>query len=164
VLKLSWLVAVPQGARSDLRVILWWEQRRLPYNVIVGGVGLISLLLFELAISRAGAVKPGDDPVEPVAVLATALAMNIAYTAGWVVEIVMRRLSPEKSLVIGPALLKLGLTFSVALVLLPAAWWGAVWASHAVLHRQMTLQEASSLSSVSWSYPKSDDSRLHFGS
>jgi hypothetical protein len=131
VLVPSWLFDVPQGDRSDLRVILWWEQRRIPYNLIVGCVGLCSLAFFELAISRTGELKPGEDAVEPMALFVAPFLVNIAYTAGWVVEIVTRRLSPKGRPAVGPILLKLGLTFSALVALFPAAFWGARWAAHA---------------------------------
>ena len=58
------------------------------------------------------------------------------YTAGWVVEIVTRRLSPKGRPAVGPVLLKLGLTFSVLATVSPAAFWGARWAAHAAGFRR----------------------------
>ena len=46
------------------------EFRRVPYNLIVGVIGAISLLLFFLFISLAHKLKPGyQDAVEPMALL-----------------------------------------------------------------------------------------------
>ena len=44
------MFSAPLGHRSALDVILWWELRRLPYNLIVGFVGLCSLVFFGLAL------------------------------------------------------------------------------------------------------------------
>src|SRR6185503_20909678 len=82
----EWMFSVREGERSATDIILWWELRRIPYNLIVGPTGLISLLLFYFFISRTNALKPGEDAVEPIALLAAPVVMNICYTAGWVVE------------------------------------------------------------------------------
>ncbi len=132
VVTASWMFSVPAGDRSDLRVILWWEQRRLPYNLIVGFVGLCSLAFFALASWQSGELKSGEDAVEPLALLAAPVAANVAYTAGWITEIATRNLWPGKAATIGPALLRLGLLLSVGLELVPSAAWGFRWAAHAL--------------------------------
>jgi hypothetical protein len=126
------MFTVPLGDRSDLRVILWWEQRRLPYNLIVGIVGLCSFAIFGLAIWQSGALKAGEDAVEPLALLAAPILVNIAYTAGWITEIAARRLWPEKAAPIGPVLLRIGLVLSIGLELIPSVAWGIRWAAHAI--------------------------------
>ncbi len=130
--KASWMFTVPPGDRSDLRVILWWEQRRLPYNLIVGSVGLCSLAFFGLAIWKSGGLKPGEDAVEPLALLALPILVNVAYTAGWITEIAARRLWPGRAAPIGPALLRIGLVLSIGLELLPSVAWGINWVAHAM--------------------------------
>ena len=126
------MFTVPPGDRSDLRVILWWEQRRLPYNLIVGFVGVCSLVFFGLAIWQSGVLKLGEDAVEPLALFAAPIFVNIAYTAGWITEIAVRRLWPGKTTPIGPALLRIGLVFSIGLELIPSVAWGIYWAAHAI--------------------------------
>jgi hypothetical protein len=130
--KTSWMFTVPPGDRSDLRVILWWEQRRLRYNLIVGLVGLCSLAFFGVAISRSGALHPGEDAVEPLALLAAPIVVNIAYTAGWITEIAARSFLPTKAASLGPTLLRIGLVLTVGLELLPSVVWGVHWATHAM--------------------------------
>jgi hypothetical protein len=130
VVTASWMFSVPPGDCSDLRVLLWWEQRRLPYNLIVGFVGLCSLAFFGLAIWQSGGFKPGEDAVEPLALLAAPIAANVAYTGGWITEIATRNLWPGKAPAIGPALLRIGLLLSVGLELVPSVAWGFRWAAH----------------------------------
>jgi hypothetical protein len=48
--KASGLFSASPGHRSALDVILWWELRRLSYNLIVGCVGLCSFAFFGLAL------------------------------------------------------------------------------------------------------------------
>jgi hypothetical protein len=130
--KTSWMFSVPPGDRSDLRVILWWEQRRIPYNLIVGLVGLCSFAFFSLAVLQSGDLKPGEDAIEPLALLAAPIVINIAYTAGWITEIAARNLRPGKATPIGPALLRIGLLLSIGLALIPSVVWGIRWAAHAM--------------------------------
>ena len=92
----DWLFSVPSGQRSLRDIILWWEARRLPYNLIVGGVGLCSLLLFFAFTGASGKLAPGEDAVEPFALLAAPFLLNICYTAGWVTEVLFGRVWSAK--------------------------------------------------------------------
>jgi hypothetical protein len=73
----------------------------------------------------SGALQPGEDPVEPLLWIFAPLLWNIGYTAGWVGELLLRRVRGRENRVFGPLCLGLGLIFSVGVVLLPAAPWGA---------------------------------------
>ena len=123
----TWLFSEHEENASWLHVILWWELRRIPYNLIVGFLGIISLLLFFFFIISAHALEPGEDAVEPIALVAGVIGMNVFYTAGWVVEICVRVICRQRSPAVGPALLKSGLTFSVVLVSLPTTIWLFRW-------------------------------------
>src|SRR5262245_54057991 len=105
----EWMFSVREGERSATDIILWWELRRIPYNLIVGTTGLISLLLFYFFISRTNALEPGEDAVEPIALLAAPVVMNICYTAGWVVEGFFDKAQADENEVLGPKLLRSGL-------------------------------------------------------
>jgi len=122
----TWLFSEHEENASWLHVILWWEVRRIPYNLIVGLLGMISLLLFFFTIS-ARVLEPGEDAIEPLALVATVIGMNVFYTAGWVVELCVRVVCCQRSPTVGPALLKLGLILSVVLVLLPSTVSLFVW-------------------------------------
>lgn len=106
------------------RVVLWWEIRRIPYNVLVGLYGISCLLIFCWAIETSGHLKPGEDAVEPIALFAAPFGVNIFYTLGWLVEVPARTLSPSLSPRFGPLLLKLGIGLSAFLISIPAAFWG----------------------------------------
>ena len=75
---MEWLFTVPDGRRSAWSIIKWWELRRIPYNLIVGIVGVCSLLLFFFFISQSGELKPGEDAEEPLAIIAAPFLMNFA--------------------------------------------------------------------------------------
>jgi len=105
---LTWFFSRPSEPLSRLGIIAWWEIRRVPYNLIVGVIGAISLLLFFLFISLADELKPGEDAVEPMALLVAPIAANICYTGGWIVELLLSTLRRKGSPPAGPVLLKLG--------------------------------------------------------
>ena len=118
------MFSVPPEPRSLLGVIGWWELRRVPYNVIVGSVGLCSLVLFFLFITQSGVLQPGEDAEEPMAIILAPFLINICYTGGWIVEIVSRFVLRERVERLGPLLLKLGLCLSLVVALLPSVYWG----------------------------------------
>ncbi len=115
---------MPEGDRSLRDIIVWWELRRIPYNLIVGGVGFCSLLLFFIFIEASNKLKPGEDAVEPLGLIAAPFIMNVCYTAGWVVEAMFGRVWSADGETIAPRLLKFGLGFSLFVVILPSSLWG----------------------------------------
>ena len=119
-----WIFTVPPGRRSAWQVVLWWELRRGPVNLVVGGVGIVSLVCFFVFISVSGALKPGEDAVEPLALMAAPVVLNICYTFGWLVEAAVNSAACRGSGMLGPKLLKIGTSFSLAVVLLPSVFWG----------------------------------------
>jgi hypothetical protein len=120
----SWMGSRRQAERSIWNVIAWWELRRLSYNLFLAAVGIPSLIVFFLAISAAHELQPGEDAVEPMALFAAPILANIAYTAGWVVECALLwRPSTQPR---GPRLMRIGLLFSLFVMLLPAVAWTIV--------------------------------------
>ncbi len=71
-------------------------------------------------MSAPGMLKPGEDAVEPMALLLAPFAFNFFYTAGWVVELFLRLFWPDGQRAIGPALLGMGVLFSLMVVCLPS--------------------------------------------
>jgi hypothetical protein len=110
-----------------LSIIGWWELRRIAYNVIVGSVGLCSLVLFFVFITHCGVLAPGEDAEEPLAIIFAPFLINICYTAGWFVEIISRFIFRERIERLGPLLLKFGLGLSLSVALLPSVYWGVYW-------------------------------------
>ncbi len=120
----DWLFSVPDAQRTPATALVWWELRRIPYNILVGVVGIASLAVFLGSIFSANVLGPGEDAVEPLALLAAPIAINICYTAGWLGESVLWVFWPDKRQFFGPLLFKLGLGFSLFVVTLPAIFWG----------------------------------------
>jgi hypothetical protein len=127
----TWYFSRPSDQNSWFGIISWWEIRRVPYNLILALFGILSLLLFYAFISLAHELKPGEDAIEPMALFMAPIAANICYTAGWIVELFWFIVRKRKSN-IGPALLKLGIGFSLAIVLFPAAAWFVIWVTRII--------------------------------
>ena len=74
---------------NSKETIAWWELRRVAYNIIVGIVGIVSIIIMELFGSTF--IGPGEDFVEPLGlilgVLLFGLAANAGYTLGWIIEL-----------------------------------------------------------------------------
>jgi hypothetical protein len=122
------LFFVPGGKRSAWQVIRWWEARRLAYNAIMLAAGIVALLCF-IGIDALPPRLPYVDLVwSPVlSVIFFAIAANIAYTSGWVIELILRRALPNDASAVGPRLLKAGLGFSLVITCVPPAVDFGVW-------------------------------------
>ena len=120
----TWLFARPPGT-SGWQVLMWWEKRRVPFNIVIGTYGVLSLLIFFWALSSSGQLMPGEDAVEPMALLLAPFGINMLYTLGWLVEIPARSLLPGLPLSFGPVLLRVGLALGLFFSTLPAAFWVA---------------------------------------
>jgi hypothetical protein len=104
---------------SPWKVIEWWEIRRLVYNAILLGVGIPSFLLFVILLEP---LPPGEDAVEPMALILAPFAANFAYTFGWILE-----------LIVGPETRKhrelvwrIGVGFTICVVLAPTVLTAAL--------------------------------------
>jgi len=127
----SWLFAVPPDPRSTWSIIVWWEVRRVPYNLIVCGLGLLSLAAFLALIGHCGHLEPGEDAFEPILLFLGLIVANVCYTAGWVTEIALRR-GQASGPSIAPQLLRWGLGFSLIVVMLPTILWAIICVARAV--------------------------------
>jgi hypothetical protein len=107
--------------RTPAEVIGWWESRRLPFNAAVGGAGLVTLTAIHL-IAR---LPPGPVAIPLDATLAISMAYgvlaNVAYSAGSIVELLVRKLLGREMEPVGPALFRYGFVFSIGLTLFPIA-------------------------------------------
>jgi len=121
----GWLFSNPKDQDSPKGVIVWWEARRLPFNLIIGTYGILCLVVFVAAITTSGHLQPGEDAVDPLALVAAPIVINVLYTLGWMVELTARSLEPGLSPRFGPRLLKLGFGLGLFLSTMPAALWSA---------------------------------------
>ena len=121
---IRWLFEAHKTPITWWRVVLWWELRRIPYNLLIGIYAVICLLVFYWGITTSGHLQPGEDAVEPMALFIAPFVVNICYTLGWVAELPLRLLEPSLSPRWGPILLILGFGFSMFVISIPAVIWG----------------------------------------
>lgn len=122
-----WLFSRDDADASLFGVIKWWELRRIPYNLIVGICGaftcIVTVLVPTIASAEFGEPLGLPDPpiLAVLGVILYAIAANVCYTGGWVAELVVRAIWNGKSRDFAQISFILGLLFSVALTLAPAA-------------------------------------------
>lgn len=110
--------------------IVWWEIRRIPFNLAVGLVGFAA----SLTVVCVGGllVKPGEDFVEPMLLIfggvAYGLLANAFYTLGWVSELLWTWGDTSKTAPLRNRIFWLGLAASAGLTLLPAGAVVVLWA------------------------------------
>ncbi len=124
------LFPAPDYRRTTLSLLHWWESRRLFYNGIVGGTGLLTAGVVELF-----ALLPPSQPrmgVPLAGVLVWGIAANAFYSLGWAVEASMERVWKREAPLIGPVLFRQGVAFSVGLTLLPMALAGVGWVARVI--------------------------------
>ncbi len=121
---MQWLFTAPEEPVTTRRVIGWWELRRIPFNLFIGSVGLLALGIFITCIESAGGLKPGEDAVEPLALMIAPVLANVCYTGGWLVDVPLRLIRHAVSPRFTPGLFSLGLLFSLFVVSFPALLWG----------------------------------------
>ncbi len=118
----TWFFGRLDSDVGDLDVVVWWEKRRFPYNVVIGTVGLISLVIYYFLLETSGYLKPGEDAIEPFALILAPILINICYTGGWIAELVLR-LFGLKEKRIATVLLGIGMVVSLLCALAPALMW-----------------------------------------
>jgi len=110
----DFLYPVPAERRAGA-IIRWWESRRIPFNLIVGGSGVVSLSFIALMSMLPPNAHGFTFPFIPI--VAYAILANLCYSLGPAVEVSVEKLSGGSILPTGPLLLRAGLTFSVGLTL-----------------------------------------------
>ena len=97
-------------------IIGWWEKRRLPYNLIVGGTGLVSATVVAFFMAFNG----GPGLVEWFQVgLFWLIAANVCYTLGPAAEIALQKFLGRRLLPAGPLLFRAGLTIAFGVAFAP---------------------------------------------
>ena len=111
--------------RSWLSVLRWWEERRLVFNLWVGGAGLVTLGLVNVLFR----MPPNPNPtlIPWPAIIVYGVLANVCYTLGPIADVMLRRFLGNRAHAVGPVLFRYGFVFSVGLTLLPIAVAGLGW-------------------------------------
>jgi hypothetical protein len=123
----KWLLTPPKP--EILNIIIWWEIRRILYNLlmlITGIMGLIFLLII-MDLNKSESSSSEADFVPLLAVLAGGIIANICYTIGWIAEIFAYLTWKEKARYFGPILWSFGTIFSIVLCFLPGFLYILSW-------------------------------------
>ena len=96
--------------RSKMEVFLWWESKRLRYNIICFSGGIISLIILQIIFRLDW--NNLSEFILPVFVIA--LLGNLFYFLGFLIEIFTPR--NEKT---GPILFNIGTIFSLFVLFSP---------------------------------------------
>ena len=127
------------GIADHWQIIGWWETRRVPFNLIVGIVGILTIASGLLAMSIANAFleTPIHRPDPPLFLLVFlyAVVVNLFYTGGWFAELVYRRLWRTAQGELAVLSFRLGLLLTILVTLLPSLF-AVAFAVHAVLTRK----------------------------
>jgi len=116
------------GALPVWESIGWWERRRIAFNLVVGATGVVTcgLCLLALIALEQFLGEPAQMPDPPIIlamrIVGYGVMANLAFTAGWIVELIVRWPWREDGTKFASIAFTLGLVFSVALTLLPAAF------------------------------------------
>jgi len=117
----------PAPARRTVPSIFrWWEARRIRYNVIVGVSGVTGLGIARVITQLPPEAHSGFPMIWQPIVIIGVLA-NLCYLLGPVVEAGVEKFFTGRILPVGPALFRMGLTFSVGLAFLPVLATGLDW-------------------------------------
>ena len=120
----EFLYPLPARRRTAVSVILWWEQRRVPYNLIVGAAGCFTIAVVTFLFALPGDWNGPPLPALLLGAFGYGVLANLCYCLGPLVEILMYRLWGEEAPRAGPVLFRQGLIFSVGLTLFPIALAG----------------------------------------
>jgi len=119
-------------ATSGVEALVWWETRRIPYNFIVGSVGIITCILcFVIAVAaeiffHSDFGLPDPPFVAIIGVVFYGIMANICFTGGWITELFFRRVAPKEADRFATNSFFYGVIFSVLLTFAPAALIGGV--------------------------------------
>lgn len=112
--------------RSWYHVVWWWEARRPLYNLVLGLVGAGSLVVF-LLIDTWPPRAPNTDFEYLFAAVGGAILANVCYTGGWAVELLVRSVMGARVARFGPRAWRVGMGFSLAILLLPTLLNAGAW-------------------------------------
>ncbi len=114
-----------EGQMNSLQIILWWEARRLFFNIVVGIAGVITVftMLFSAMIADKLFNEPIGWPDPPIfaiiGVVVYAIGANVCYTVGWLAELIAREVWGDKAKSFAEISFTLGVIFSFLLTLVP---------------------------------------------
>jgi len=107
----------PTTETTSWSIVHWWESRRVAYNMAVGAAGIASIGL--VSLFSVLPPHPAAFTLPWQLVVLYAVAANVCYTAGPVLDLAVCRAWGDEYGSVGPTLFRYGFAFSMGLTLLP---------------------------------------------
>lgn len=104
---------------TSIQIILWWELRRVVYNLVMLFVGII-LSFLVVAINIVAKIAFNGSCYIPATIFTIfffALIANFFYTGGWFVQIFVRIFKKDWSRVFGEKAFAAGMLFSIIITI-----------------------------------------------
>lgn len=130
---LSWrLFARSTEATTALSVVRWWELRRIPFNLMVGAVGVLTLGVVSWAriqsqVDGTNVLLLPETPYLIAAILVYGVMANLCYTVGWLAELALARLIRGSTAEFASITCALGFGFSILLTGCPGLLGLVLW-------------------------------------
>lgn len=121
----SFFYPLPAPRRTAGAVVSWWEQRRIPFNLIVGATGCATITISSVLSALVG--RPPRLEFLLVGSVIYGVLANVCYCLGPAVELGLYHFLGDDAPRAGPVLFRQGLLFSIGLTLFPIALTG-LWA------------------------------------
>lgn len=106
--------------------IVWWERRRIPYNLVLLATALFSFLLIVIA-SNHFIAREVDLGSPLLGAIVYAVGANLCYTLGWITELLFYSDDPIQPERTRKRIFRLGLIFSILVTLSPALILPLIW-------------------------------------
>ncbi len=111
---------------SSKQIIIWWEVRRLPFNLFVGIAGILTcLLVLGIVLFSDSIIEEPNGGGSPflavIAIFLYGIAANICYMGGWLAELFAKAVWEERAKHFAEIAFPLGLLFSILLTFVPVA-------------------------------------------
>jgi hypothetical protein len=121
-----------ENLETTWQIILWWEKRRIPFNLIVGATGMLTCaFLFGLEMLLKNDFLDNILPDPPaIAIFGYGVLANVCFSGGWIVELFANAIFKEQSKYFGEISFLLGTAFSVALTLFPILIYSLIVVTH----------------------------------
>jgi hypothetical protein len=115
-----WLFEPVEEDARWYEVIIWWERRRVPYNLFIAVWGVTGLTIYFGMLGLHDLMDWRDYRSSLGFFLTSPIMINLCYTLGWILAAPAAWLSAESKPWLSPLLLKLGMAFSALVIAAPA--------------------------------------------
>lgn len=108
-----------------LETIVWWEVRRILFNLVLLAAGLVTLAMIFFVLTW---IPKSTDGIQSLfAIFLYVISANVIYTLGWISELAWSRGGAALTVQARPKVFRIGLIFSAGITLLPAVLAPAIW-------------------------------------